>query len=329
VTSFLPVAIHESRFPGSRGISARAAFARGRLPGWLLYEGDSQAARWLAYHAAWSPARTEQALRDLYGRAFEAAWAALDSGPRRLVSLGCGGGRKDGDALDVLPGGAVAHCDYTPVDSSLALVLQAARHVAGRHALRGCSPLVADLEAEPALEAWLAGQEQAGVRRLFTCFGMIPNLDPDSFPRYVAGLLRPGDGLLLSANLSPGGYPADGGRILAQYDNPEARAWYQGALAGLGLTPDDVALTVQPRPLTPEGSRWLIEAVALARRPKRIEVEGATLELAAGSTLRVFHSLRFTLPAILDLLRDAGLVPAEHWLHAAGEEGIFRCEKRG
>jgi uncharacterized SAM-dependent methyltransferase len=329
LSSFLPIAVHESRFPGRRSEAARAAFAQGRLPGWLLYEGEGQANRWLAYHAAWSPARREDELRGLYRRAFAAAWAALGPGSPHLVSLGCGGGGKDSDALDMLPGAGGARCHYTPLDASLALVLLAAQRVTDRHTLLGCHPLVADLEMLPALDGWLTGQDGGGCRRLVTCFGMIPNLDPETFPRYVAGLLRAGDGLLISANLSPTGHGADGARILAQYDNPEARAWYLGALAALGLSPEGADLAIASRPLSNDGGWWRIEAVARPRRPVRIVVDGVAWDLAAGAPLRVFASNRFTLPAIRALLEQAGLVVAEQWIHAGGEEGIFRCGRAG
>ena len=75
--------------------------------------------------------------------------------------------------------------------------------------------------------------------------------------------MRPDDLLLLSANLSPGPYgSAAAQRILPQYDNPLAHAWFTGLLDSLGFADADLQLTVQPRPLREDGHVWCIQADA-------------------------------------------------------------------
>src|SRR5262249_41920695 len=124
------------------------------------------------------------------------------------------------------------------------------------------APLVVDLEAEPALTLWLSNHETTASQRLLACFGMLPNFAYRTFLPYVRSLMRPGDMLLLSANLSPGLYVDAVARILPQYDNPFAHAWYTGLLDSLGFAASQVQLAVRPYLLQPDGHIWQIRAEA-------------------------------------------------------------------
>lgn len=324
-----PVTVHESCAPERRAAALREALQAHRVPGSLLYEGPGQAQRWLAYHQAWSPSRADPGVQQLYRQAFAAAVADLGGTALHAVSLGCGGGRKDCGLLDAVPEAVRAASHYTPLDASVALVKEACSQVARRYPAVIQHPIEADLEAQPALADWLVAADGGMLPRLFTCFGMLPNFDPETFPRYLAGLLRPQDGLLCSANLSPGGFAADQTRILRQYDNPEARSWYRGALEALGITAAEHTLAIQASPLRPDGSHWQITVDATLTRKVRAKTGGVTHPLPAGERLRVFHSLRFTHAAIREVLTHARLRVVQEWLHASGEEGIFWCRRSG
>jgi uncharacterized SAM-dependent methyltransferase len=315
--------------PERRAAALREALQAYRVPGRLLYEGPGQAQRWLAYHQAWSPSRSDPAVQQLYRQAFAAAVSHLGRGALHVVSLGCGGGRKDGDLLDAVPEAARAESHYTPLDASAALVNEACSQMARRYPAVIQHPIEADLEAQPELEDWLTAADGGALTRLFTCFGMLPNFDPESFSRYLARLLRPQDGLLCSANLSPGGFAADHARILRQYDNPEARSWYRGALETLGIVAADYTLGIEAGTLHPDGSRWQITVAATLSRKVRAKTGGVAHPLPAGGRLRVFHSVRFTHAAIRAVLSQAGLHPLQEWLHASGEEGVFWCRRAG
>ena len=129
----LAIEIHPSGFPAHLRAAALAGLRAGRIPARFLYQSDAQAERWLAYHRAYSPSRTDDGLRDLYRDAFRAAVDLLGAGPLAGISLGCGGGQKDGDLFDAIPFGARSRCVYVPLDTSPALVMEAALHVAKRH----------------------------------------------------------------------------------------------------------------------------------------------------------------------------------------------------
>src|SRR4029434_8635857 len=87
--------VHDSQYPDSVAEQLRRGLRTRKLPGKFLYDSPAQAQRWLAYHQAYSPSRTEPALLALYQQACAAALQALSPSALHYVSLGCGGGNKD------------------------------------------------------------------------------------------------------------------------------------------------------------------------------------------------------------------------------------------
>src|SRR6185503_18502242 len=76
--------------------------------------------------------------------------------------------------------------------------------------------------------------------RLVTFFGMLPNFEPQIILPHLAGLIRPGEYLLLSANLAPGPDYAEGvQRILPLYDNALTREWLITFLLDVGVNRND------------------------------------------------------------------------------------------
>ena len=235
--------VHDSQYPDSVAEQLRRGLRTRKLPGKFLYESPAQAQRWLAYHQAYAPSRTEPALLALYQQAFAAALQVLSPSALHYVSLGCGGGNKDALFLQQ----ARLRCAsliFTPMDTSAALVVETMRRIQSTVPTLTTAPLVVDLEGEPDLTAWLSQHETTVHQRLLACFGMLPNFPYRAFLPYVRSLMRPGDMLLLSANLSPGLYADAVARILPQYDNPVAHAWYTGLLYSLGFAASQLQLAV-------------------------------------------------------------------------------------
>src|SRR5262245_4881976 len=109
--------VHDSQYPARVAEQLRRGLRIRQLPGKFLYDSPAQAQRWLAYHQAYSPSRTEPALLALYQQAFQAALQALSPSVLHYISLGCGGGTKDVRFLQQ----AVSHCPsllFTPMDTS-------------------------------------------------------------------------------------------------------------------------------------------------------------------------------------------------------------------
>ena len=323
----MTLTFHESQYPEQVAMQCRQGLHARKLPGRLLYDSPAQAQRWLAYHQAYSPSRTEPDLLALYERSFEASIAAQTGRPLHYVSLGCGGGNKDAlFARHALDHGGALH--VSPTDTSAALVLETMLRLQELFPALSASPLVVDFAAEPDLAPWLAQQEGDGARRVFGCFGIIPNFDHAALLSYLRRLMRPDDLLLISANLSPGPFGSEAARrILPQYDNPHARAWFAGLLDSLGFASSDLRLSVQARPLREDGHVWRIQADARVLQDVHLTLYEEAFDFRKDEVLEVFFSNRFTPAALPQVLRDAGFDVRQAWVLDSQEEGIYLCRR--
>ncbi len=316
--------IHDSQYPSQVAAQLCDGLRRRKLSSKFLYDSPAQAQRWLTYHQAYSPSRADPELLALYQRAFEAALAARSGTLLHYVSLGCGGGMKDTLFLEqALRHGATLA--VTPMDVSVALVVETMLRLRSTLPPLPCRPLVVDLEAQPDLSTWFVPHEPPDSQRLLACFGMLPNFVYTDFLPYVRRLMRPDDLLLLSANLSPRPYPQSCDAIVPQYDNPLARAWFSGLLESLGLPLQDVDLQIDAHPLRPDGQIWQIDATARFRRGFELTLDGETFVFQADDTLEVFFSNRFTPQIMPQILAEAGLVTRETFLLTSAEEGVYLC----
>lgn len=327
----VPVRIHPSQFPDAVAEALRASVRERRMDHRFHYESPLQARRWLRVHTAYSPACTDPKGTALYADAASAAAERLAGhGPIDVISLGSGGGAKDARLLAAL--GRDRRDDalrYIPVDVSPGLALTSRQAALGVGLGPGqVIPCVADLAGIP---DWAAEYEtvlRTGARRMVLFYGMLPNFPPETTTDRLAGLLRPGDLLLLSANLAPGGdYPAGVRSVQHLYDNPPTREWLSTVLHGLGAGPGDFEVRVRVAPC-PFGSGLLrIEARAVFTRPTEIAFEDAAIHLGPGDDFLLFYSYRHT-PEIVDRhVGRAGLRTAARWIHPAGDEGVFLAER--
>jgi len=317
------VAVHFSQFPENvRRDLLRSLRAR-RIDPKFHYLTYDQSRKWLALHETWSPSRIDADCAAQYERSFAAAARALPAGRARLIGLGCGGGQKEARLLASLAGQG-RELSYAPCDISLALVLTAAQ--AAQAAAPGipCHPLVCDLAGAEDLPQALASQEGASAVRLITFFGMLPNFEPELILPRLAALLRPGDLLLLSANLAPGpDYAAGARRVLPGYDNPQTRDWLLTFLRDLGVAPDDGPLQFSVED-SPAGVQRIVADFRFDK-PRILEVCGERFEFRKEDSVRLFFSCRYT-PALVGSLLSAHHLPMiGQWITASGEEGVFLC----
>ena len=160
--------------------------------------------------------------------------------------------------------------------------------------------------------------------RLITFFGMIPNFEPQVILPRLAGLLRPADYLLFSANLAPGAdYAAGVQRILPLYDNALTRDWLMTFLLDLGVEANDGELRFAVED-DPAGS-GLKRVAACFRfaRPREIQVDAQRFQFPAGESIRLFFSWRHTPALVRSLLGQHGLRVLDQWITKSGEEGVF------
>ncbi len=321
------VAVHSSLFPENVQRDLLQSLRTRRIDPKFHYITYKQSRKWLALHEAWSPSRLDPDCAAIYDRSFLAAVGALHSSRVRLIGLGCGGGQKDARLLGSLTGQG-RELSYTPCDISLALVLTSS--LAAQTAMPGirCDPLVCDLAAAVDLPQVLHDQEGAAAVHLITFFGMIPNFEPEIILPRLTALLRPGDLLLLSANLAPGpDYAAGVQQVLPGYDNPQTRDWLLTFLYDLGVERDDgfIRFSIE------DSSSALKRIVAdfCFTRGRTLQVYGEWFGFHTGDKVRLFFSYRYTPGLVESLLTKYQLPISGQWITPSGEEGVFLCGKAG
>jgi L-histidine Nalpha-methyltransferase len=316
------VTIHASQFPEKVRRDLLESLRTRQVNHKFHYDSVKQTQQWLALHAAWSPSRTDADCAAAYDRSFDAAATRIESARVHLIGLGCGGGRKDTRLLKLLRdrGRKVA---YTPCDVSTAMVLAARQIALTVVAGNDCFPLVCDLATAENLPEVIGAHGPRDAARLITFFGMIPNFEPGETLPKLAGLVRPGDWLLFSANLAPGAdYAAGVRRILPQYDNPLTRDWLLTFLRDLGVEQQDGDLRFD---VEADGGSGLKRVTAYFHfsRSRRILVDDEVFEFHAGDAIRLFYSYRYTPALVRSLLGQHGLTVSDEWIAKSAEEGVF------
>ncbi len=325
------VRIHPSQFPAAIEVAFCESLRTRRMNHKFHYDTPKQALRWLRVHEAFSPARQDVSCQAAYQEGALAAAELCEDRAVELVSLGCGGGQKELALLRALRAAHPARpVSYVPTDvsPSLTLIARAAAVTAKLVAAEDCAPLVLDLAATADWQQALSTGLHPGVRRVVTFFGMMPNFTPGQVLPRLAGLLAPGDALLVSANLAPGSNYAAGVRqVLPLYDNVLTAEWLFSVLADLGVTGDDGRMEFQIAPC-PEGSGLLrIEADFVFGRDGSVNYAGQEWRFAAGERFGLFYSYRHTPAQVKILFAGQQLTLRAQWLNAAADEGVFLLQR--
>ncbi len=316
--------VHQSQFPHAVQRQLLNGLRLGRVPPKFLYDGDRQTQKWLAVHRAHSPSRTDVGVQSIYDRAFDESLGQAADEAVCLVGLGCGGGQKDTRYLGKLKS-IHTIVDYVPCDVSQAMTRVAREAAAAELPLERIYPLVCDLANAPDLGQVLDTIVSPETKRVFTFFGMIPNLEPDVILPRLADLLLEGDQLLLSVNLAPGDdYKGGVGVVLPQYDNAETRDWLLSFLVGLGVPATEGRLRFGIEEID-----GLLRIVADFEFSEALELSigGELCEFAAGRALRLFFSYRHTEQTLALRLAKHSLAIVASQIDSSAEEGVFRVER--
>lgn len=326
MSSTANVVIHQSQFPESIRQDLLASLRTRRVNHKFHYDSVKQTNKWLALHQAYSPSRTDDDCAATYDRAFTEAVKRLKARTIHVTGLGCGGGQKDTRLLKLLKAQGKS-LSYTPADVSVAMTLVAQKTARKVLADEKISPFVCDLATADDLTAPLANQVPPRAARLVTFFGMIPNFEPQDILPKLAGLVRPQDTLLFSANLAPGpAYAAGVEKILPQYDNPLTRDWLLTFLLDLGVERSDGELRFE----IGRGTNALLRVVARFhfKRSRGVKIDDTEFFFQRGENIRLFFSYRYTPALVLKHLARHGLLVRNHWVTRSGEEGVFLCQRQ-
>jgi L-histidine N-alpha-methyltransferase len=291
----------------------------------LLYTTLWQVELWRKVFQRHSPIHRNPEFARIYRNAFEHAARELSDPRLSLVGLGCGTGLKEAELCSQLKAHNRAAA-FTAVDVSRNLVEESMQRVeaAGAAPVRG---LVCDLAETDFLSHWLENSDSQ-LRRLFTFFGLVPNLAPSIVSRIFRTILRPGDLVLVSAHLAPVDdamdLPSAMKRVFSQYDNAETLAWHAAALKVWGLedlveAPKMRIGDVEGAPAFISESRW--------KSDQAFELMGASIAPKTDEPLRIFHSMRYT-PALFEKrLRDEGFAVERLAMTACREEAIWAVKR--
>jgi uncharacterized SAM-dependent methyltransferase len=326
MSASVSIEIHSSQFPENVRRDLFASLRARKVNHKFHYDSVKQTQKWLALHQIYSPTRNDDDCRAIYEKSFAAAAAKIKSKSVHVIGLGCGGGQKDTRLLKLLKARG-KEIFYTPCDVSSAMVLVARQTALAVLPEENCFPLVCDLATAKDLPAVFQEQRPRNAARLVTFFGMIPNFEPQDILPKLASLIRPKDFLLFSANLAPGkNYAAGVKKVLPQYDNPPTREWLMTFLLDLGVEKKDGQLkfTIET------GGFGLKRIVARFHfnRARRIEIEDRKFDFAAGESVRIFFSYRYTPDRVRRQLGRNGLEILGQWITQSEEEGVFLCRKK-
>jgi len=323
MSSFANVTIHPSQFPDAVRRDLLESLRRRQVNHKFHYDSAKQTQQWLALHQQFSPSRNDADCEATHDQAFAAAAQLEGKQPIHLIGLGCGGGQKDTRLLRLLqPSGRKV--SYTPSDVSVAMTLVARQTASAVIDESDCTPLVCDLATADDLPSVLDSISPANARRLITFFGMIPNFEPDEILPRLATCLRPGEPLLLSANLAPGAdYQAGVERVLPQYENAPTRDWLLTFLLDLGVERSDgeVRFSIE----TNVAGFKRIVARFHFKRDRAVMLDSERFEFRADESIRLFFSCRYTPTNLEPLLERHGFSLRSQWFTRSEEEGVFLC----
>lgn len=328
----LPVAsvtIHCSQFPGAVRNDLLDSLRSRRVNHKFHYDSIKQTQKWLNLHATFSPWRTDPTCRTIYERSYLAAAERVGAGPVQVIGLGCGGGQKDTALLSVLGNRAST---YTPCDVSTAMVLVARETVLSLIREDQCFPVVCDLATADDPGSFLMGPRKDQDHRRSACiltfFGMMPNFEPTVILPKLSQLTRPGDVLLVSANLAPGAdYGAGVERILPLYDNELTRDWLMAFLLDLGVQKTDGTLRFGIEELTEACTLKRVIAEFHFSRERHLEIDSEQFVFRPPESIRLFFSYRHTPHLIHTLFESYGLRVMDQWITESEEEGVFLVQK--
>jgi uncharacterized SAM-dependent methyltransferase len=323
MSSLANISVHASQFPDQVRQDLLDSLRTRQVNHKFHYDSIKQTQKWLELHQAYSPSRTDADCAATYNQGFAAAAATITARRVHLIGLGCGGGQKDVRLLELLwrAGKTVF---YTPSDVSTAMVLVARRAALAVVPEEHCSPLVCDLATAHDLASVLERLSVPDSARFITFFGMLPNFEPQVILPRLAELLRPGDTLLLSANLAPGpDYAAGVQKILPLYDNAMTRDWLMTFLSDFGVETADgeIQFCVEDVPIS--GGLKRVVANFRFKRSRKIILDEHEFGFEPGATIRVFFSYRHTPALVRALTSEHGFQIVDQWITRSEEEGVF------
>ncbi len=325
MTAIVNIGVHRSLGFEAAMSDLLGALREKRLPASFLYRGARSAALWERLHLAHAPSTQSAVTSAPHREAFKYLRSRINQ-PVHLVAAGCGLAEKEMILLEI-DEGCVGKLDL--IDGSVELVAEAKRRILERHGKLGVRGLAADLGIE---RDWNALFSSASAEtRVLTLFGMVPNFELSKLLPSLSDALRPGDWLVLDANLRPGKGGAEGEipeGIMAQYDNAECRDWLQSSLSELGIFETDGRLIYEVARDSGDVEVPRIQAMFQFSQDVCVSLVGPTIRFDAGDRLSVFYSYRYTAQDMPQMLQEAAFECEKLCFSETGEDGVYVLRKK-
>lgn len=315
-----------SAYPWSMNAVRHAALESGSIPAGLLYQSRHQAQCWLDVHRRFAPSNPDGGVLDIYLQIFEYIGIHLEKTPYSVLSLGCGGGEKERAFL--------LHSGTAPrlmqlVDGSSSLALESLKTIG----FPGHSQaIVADLDQLHRPPHWADFSTiPSGSKRVVFFLGMLPNMDVHKAWRLLHLWTRPGDWVVLSANMAcreefNNHLPT----ILPQYDNPPTRRWLTAFLEDAGIRNASSDLTYSVHDIDLPGPELKQIEVTYTPRQEVLfpGMDPSPLRWNPGQPIRLFQSIRYGLLAVDYWAAQYDFEMLAQAIQPNVEEGVYLLERR-
>ena len=322
--SMLEIDVHPSITNASLEREVEASLRANELSPKLLYVTPRQTELWRQVFLKHSPIHRNPEFTRIYRDAYLRVAGERPSGKVWLVGLGCGTGVKERELCSQLVSNR-NEVVFSAIDVSRDLVVEAAQKLSEVGA-KSERHLVCDLTEIDFLKEWLARIDPQ-TPRIFTFFGLVPNLTPMFVAQLFREILRPGDVILISVHLAPIGDGVDReaamAKVLPQYDNAETLAWLDAALDQWKLR----EFVTEPR------VGWGVLKVhpcfygAASWKSPGLYDQWCSLPRWADPSLQLFRSLRYTPTLFGELLIEAGVQGELLAMTECREEAIWAVRK--
>ncbi len=299
----------------------RESLERRELPDYFLYLGNTGVMRWLELDRSAEfviASRLTHLLRAHVPRIATHLPRSLD-----LVSIGCGGGRKERLLLDGLV--RQRSVRYLPVDVSSGMVDVALNMVADLDI--DTIGLVGLFEDLPRLRAhWRSP--------VLLCMlgNTVCNHDPDDLMGMVQGVLEEKDYFLFDCHL----FSADAESV-DRWRAAFERAYHSelnirfnvGPLTDRGLQPSDCDFSLELVPVeTPFGGAFVTRKTITIVNDGSVEVAGSRMKLEAGDTLSMGFTYKFRHSQVQGFAQRHNLATVDEFVSRDGENLLVLARKR-
>jgi len=306
-----------------------------QLPPWLFYdEAGSLLFEQITCLPEYYLTRLE---REIFrAHAAEMIATAADGHPLRLVELGAGSADKTRTLLTAALEYQSA-VEYLPVDVSATALEMACRRIEEELPEVATTPVVEDYTL-----SWSVPDGNGDRRQLLLWIGSsIGNFEPDAaveLLRRIHDTMRPGDGLLLGADLAPAeGASIDGTEVpagckcvpelIAAYDDADGvtAAFNRNLLVRLNR---ELGAEFDPEAFLHRAvwnrvaSRMEMHLESCQEQSVWIAALEAEVRFAAGERLHTENSYKYTAEQIAGLMALAGFPVERHWLADGGARSV-------